>query len=315
MSGLEARYRAALNWYPSTWREQNADIVIGTLMDEADAAGRVRPRLTELANLAFNGARARLGGNGIIGADSRNKTASLAFGVGVAIMLIMFVGDEWAPLASHRAAYAYPASFGPFLSANVIVNFLWMLGFGLAISRLIIWARAVLVVAIGASVLSIALIDATPALYSRPPATALIFLIGLALLSVAGRPRPRALLISAVGSAAVFAIVLVLQYWGNSWPFDGALYSGWVALANGWWAIAFFALATVLVAIGHVSWVAPVSVVAVALALLSLCTGFSHGRDFSGGFLGMVAIVLVVLALAVAALLSRGYRLQLVKIQ
>lgn len=34
---LEARYRAALRFYPESWRLENEEAVIGTLLDRAEA--------------------------------------------------------------------------------------------------------------------------------------------------------------------------------------------------------------------------------------------------------------------------------------
>lgn len=54
---LERSYRRALGWYPRNWREKNADVVAGTLLDVADAEHRTRPSARKL----FTDARARIG--------------------------------------------------------------------------------------------------------------------------------------------------------------------------------------------------------------------------------------------------------------
>ena len=59
MNGLERRYRAALRWYPASWRRANADALLGTLLDRADHEGRTEPTPAELRNLAVVGLRKR----------------------------------------------------------------------------------------------------------------------------------------------------------------------------------------------------------------------------------------------------------------
>jgi hypothetical protein len=87
----------------------------------------------------------------------------------------------------------------------------------------------------------------------------LSFLIVLAVLAIAGRPSRRNLLASAALSALLFAGIAYTQYAGNSWGFPFPLHEGWSVAANGWWGLALFGLAALLVALRRVGWVAPIA--------------------------------------------------------
>jgi len=311
MSTLESRYRAVLRWYPSDWRARHADVVVGTLLDNAEAAGRSQPQRSELVNLALNGVRTRLGHVATVSNEVRDHIAVMAFGTGFALMALMLVGDEWTPLV--REGY-WPAVFGPFHSAAVIVNLLWIAAFGLAVLGLGRWAKAVLGAAIVASVVAILAIESTPLLYARPPASALAFLIVLAALAMAGSPSRARLVRSALAAAGVFSALCLVQYSANSWPFDGALRWGWYVTANGWWAIALFVLAAVLVALRQPQWVASLTMFGALWALYSIGTGFTNRPDAVVLISGTIATGLCVAAIAGASALLGGYRLQIVRV-
>ena len=85
---LERRYRRALGWYPRSWREKNADVVAGTLLDVADAEHRTRPRRGELANLAASGISTRLGV--LLEPWARNAISTIALARAVAYPLAYF---------------------------------------------------------------------------------------------------------------------------------------------------------------------------------------------------------------------------------
>ena len=58
---LELSYRRLLSSYPRSWREANEDVVLGTLLDEAEAEGWSRPRLGQRFSLVSHGMAERLG--------------------------------------------------------------------------------------------------------------------------------------------------------------------------------------------------------------------------------------------------------------
>jgi hypothetical protein len=311
MSALEDRYRAALRLYPAAWRALNADVVVGTLLDQADAANRTRPLPSEVVNLTLNGLRTRLGWTITVSQVFRDQLAALALGSGFALMAIMLVGDEWAPFASER--YWQPV-FGPFISAAAIVNFLWIAAFGLALIGLRRWTTAVLVIAMVTSVAAILAMEATPLLYARPPASALAVMIVLGALSLIGSPSRRRLALTALSAALVFGAFCFFQYSGNSWPFDGHLGNGWDVAANGWWAIALLLLAVVLVVIRRPAWVASLTAFAIVGAIYSIGTAFTNRRDLTDVVVGLAATAAVVAALAFASAMMRGYRVVVVRV-
>lgn len=55
MTGLEQRYRRLLHWYPPAWRAANGEVLIGTLLDTAEAEGRTRPTGAEARSMILHG--------------------------------------------------------------------------------------------------------------------------------------------------------------------------------------------------------------------------------------------------------------------
>lgn len=88
---LESRYRRLLRWYPAGWRARDHDVLLGTLLDAAEAAGRHRPRISEAASIALHGLAER--------ADRRAAvvSSSIATAVSVIAAVLFFVQftDGW----------------------------------------------------------------------------------------------------------------------------------------------------------------------------------------------------------------------------
>ncbi len=59
-SALERRYRLALTFYPSSWRREHGDELLGVLMDVAEDQHRLTPRTKEIINLGLSGLLARM---------------------------------------------------------------------------------------------------------------------------------------------------------------------------------------------------------------------------------------------------------------
>lgn len=57
---MSAEYRRLLRWYPARWRERNGDVLLGTLLDAAEADGRAGPSRTEAWSLRAHGLAERL---------------------------------------------------------------------------------------------------------------------------------------------------------------------------------------------------------------------------------------------------------------
>ena len=314
MSALESRYRSALRWYPRSWRAQNADVVVGTLMDEADATGRQRPRPSELFSLAVHGLLSRVAVAPSASRGFRDRVAALSLGAGFALTFVMLFAYEWAPFAvdSLNPQHVGSERVGPFASAAVVVNAMWIVAFGLAVAGAVRWSRAVLAMAAGASVIAIVFINATPLLYSRPPATALVFLIGLALTGIMGRPSRRHLVVSGVAAIAVFVGFILLLFQTNSWGFAGRLYEGWAIASSGWWPLLLFALALGCVFVKR-AWVTPLMAFAVLWAVFTTAFAYSERSRFDDLLWGVLAIASGSLLVAAVSLGARGYRLQFVK--
>lgn len=220
MSALEQRYRAALRWYPRRWRSENADAIVGTMLDQAEAEGRDRPARGELRDLAGSGIRVRI--ERVAPGAVRDRVAAIALALGSAYALIMFVGSEWAPFATTGPwnGWMLPpgptyrdystVGFGPFASVMVIVFAMWIVAATLVLLRsrmatvmllltlpLLVWIRSVRLDDIGSM---------------QPPTAALVLIGGLALLVCVGRPTrlPRrvvALMIATTTAALVLLMV------------------------------------------------------------------------------------------------------------
>ncbi len=220
-AALEARYRAALRWYPRTWRDENADAIVGTMLDQADADDRSTPLPGELRNLASAGIGQRF--ESVAPQAIRDRVAAISLAIGFAGALIMFVFSEWAPFATrgpfnqwmspNPGEYSAPSTvgFGPFASVLVIVYALWIVAFVLVLLRV---SRT----AIAALLLTVPLLGWVRTLRFddigtlQPTTFALIVLACLAVLASIGRParigRRVLLAITATTLVAVVAWVL-----------------------------------------------------------------------------------------------------------
>lgn len=193
---LEARYRAALRWYPESWRRRNADAVVGMLLDGADHDGRTDPASGELTDLALRGLAARVAV--VLPAGVRSGAATLAFGYGFAFSLVAFWSSWWAPFSRYRSWLRETtpdlSTFGPFLSPGVVLTVLWsaalvlfLLGSGRA-------SRVVLAVS-GVVAMLLPSVNALVPGWDGPSATNLVFFALAAFLAASAAPARRALAI------------------------------------------------------------------------------------------------------------------------
>jgi hypothetical protein len=211
MSALESRYRRALVWYPVAWREQNADIVVGTLMDEADATGRTVPRATELLNLAANGVRTRLAvAHGWVHPRAFSRLSDIAFAFGFVLSLVMLVGFEWAPWAP-QIDPGYGIGFGPLVTSAAALEIVWLLAFAAALTG---FARTSSILLGVAAVVAVAIAVLRPVLELAlaPSATFLAFMAVLAIIALGGRSSSGRvpLLLSLTGASIFVALVLAI---------------------------------------------------------------------------------------------------------
>jgi len=231
---LEHQYRRTLRWYPSSWRAQHEDAVIGTLLDVAEGENRSRPRLGEQLNLAANGLLTRIGIS--LPARVRDGVAAVALATGTAFATVYFFFMDWTPwTAANRAVSRVtllPSShdFGPFVNPGVVLFALWVLGFLLAVLGWYRITRILMIMAILAS-LAMPVVSQLPfAGWVSPSSTNLGFLGLLAALSLVGTPNSRVRL--GVGTGIALA-VLVAVYAQN-----GVFHGFYMGDRFFWWQIA-----------------------------------------------------------------------------
>jgi len=306
-AALEARYRAALRWYPRAWRAENADAIVGTMLDQADAEGRATPLRGELRDLASSGISQRF--ERLAPQVVRDRVAAIALAIGAAYAFVMFTLSEWAPFAETGPlnGWMFPAGgpvyseyssvgFGPFASVLVIVHILWMVAFALVMLQLSKTAIAVLL-------LTVPLLAWTRTLRfddlgSLQPSSVVLILAALvAVLACIGRPARIARGTVAAIAVAVVAIVLAfLAISGHPPIFQGRLSaaSGSFSVLNAPVFAGALVLAGVILAVlRHRAW-AVASLVSAApwLALATLYLLPLSMRGFGVAF-GLAALSLV----------------------
>jgi hypothetical protein len=312
---IEQRYRRALAWYPREWRTANEDVVVGTLLDEADAEGRSRPSAGQLTSLFIHAARNRLGvSGGILGRGIRDRVAALALAAGLASALAMFVGYEWAPWVD-PAYYRGWGGAGPFRSLAVLIPLLWMVAAALAALRRSTGAAIALAVTLPVTVACIVLVEQSPLIQARPPATYLTFLALLACLALAGRPArvDRRVLVQLCVGAVLFtaASLGALMAMNGS---DAGRYPiqvpGFFA-AGYWWLVA--CAGAVVLAARRSSWSVPAFVLAACFALYSISYHATQSSSLDEA-LGTAAYALVLGGAAIlVAVFASGFRIRLVR--
>ena len=232
MSALEARYRAALRWYPRAWRAENADAIVGTMLDQAEAERRSAPARGELRNLAASGLAQSI--EQFAPQAVRDRVALIALALGAAASLLSFVLTEWAPLAprdivqfSDGGFYVPPElQFGPFLSGAAVLYGAWLLALLAILAR----QRVISVVLLALTLpYSVVLYASRPEAWAQhqPQAGAMVILGGLALLVILGDARsPLPLSRLCVALIGGVAIALLGLFTGGVYFFFGRVFGG-----------------------------------------------------------------------------------------
>ena len=204
-AALERRYRSAVRWYPAKWRASNADAVVGTLLDVAEAENRDRPRASELRNLVANGLLARFAWiDRLYPSAVRDRAASLALGFGFSVAVITFFFYEWAPLAhTGYVDKVYGPAPEPFASGGSILSFLWIAALLAAVIRLGWLAKLLLVSTLGYSIW-FAFGFEQSSVFERPNPLPIVVLALMAIVALTGRltSRPLFIVVGAVGMGA-----------------------------------------------------------------------------------------------------------------
>lgn len=207
-AALEARYRSVLQWYPRAWRDQHEAVILGTLLDVAEAGGRTQPTFREMWNLAVNGLGTRLGG--ILPASLRDGVAGIALATGFAYSLVYLIVFAWAPWTEITTWSGGPALFGPFANTGMVVSAAWAVAFIAAMLGKQLSAKIALVIVI---VLTITLPVVTVITsWDRPTTTHLALFALFATLAVIGTPdRRKVLPVTAVIATLSFTAILAIN--------------------------------------------------------------------------------------------------------
>jgi hypothetical protein len=186
---LERRYRDALRWYPRKWLRRNEDVVVGTLLDVADADDRTTPAKGELAGLRRTAIAAHFGVFArILPSEVRDRAASISLGFGASLSLAAILVNVLVP---ERIIASWPAvrlnMFGPFGSSAVLLYGLWVLAFVVAVVGFGLAARVLIALSLPLSVI-VRLIGDAGHQFMSPSGTTLGLLGLSALIVVVGRP-------------------------------------------------------------------------------------------------------------------------------
>lgn len=200
---LEGRYRRLAGWYPRSWRAANEDVLIGTMLDIAEAEGRTEPTPAERWDLARAGVAARL--DAVVPARVRDAIAASSLGTGGAFALVYFVFVVWAPFLPDRAVHLAEVGSGPFLSTGSVtaVAFAALVVLACAGHRRSARIGGVLTVLAAVGTLAIGRVTPDPA---SAAATNMLVLGLLAGLSLLGAPR-RIRTVPLVGAAWLVVLV------------------------------------------------------------------------------------------------------------
>ena len=186
MTGVrESRYRRALLFYPKRWRDRNADVVLSTLLDVADAEGRRSPRASELLQLAASGLSTRLAL--YMPQAVRDAVSAIALATGV-VLAVAFATVQSLPVPS-PLSWGSVRGFGPFLSPGIVIYALWLVAFLLAVCGARRVLRLVLVVALFAPAALWITRRSMEGLWAGPSLQTLVFFTVLAVLALLGTPR------------------------------------------------------------------------------------------------------------------------------
>jgi hypothetical protein len=201
---LERSYRRALGWYPRNWREKNADVVAGTLLDVADAEHRTRPRRGELANLTASGISTRLGV--LLESRARNAISTIALATGVGYLLAYFTFQLWSPSGlAHAPEWMFSDVPGlkPIVNSGLLIAAVWSLALVLALIPRRYGFRPVIGLAILASI-ALILINRIPGIGAEwygLTTTSMVFLALLGALVLIGTPARSARLLLCTATA------------------------------------------------------------------------------------------------------------------
>ncbi|MBQ1052004.1 hypothetical protein KBX50_26540 [Micromonospora sp. C51] len=213
MSTLERRYRHLLRAYPTDYRHDRGDEIVGTYLDLADPRRRW-PSPADAADLVRGGLRQRLRAAGATDLIPGVRLAAL-----LALTTAAFLAGFWAVVEqSPPPADAGVPVFGPFTSTGIVAWLAWLVATFLALAAPGRPTRVAIAVAVLASA---AVLLASPILgLPRPPLLVLVPQVALGVLALAVDSHlplaARALPIAAVAGGGMAAYVVGhSNYWGS----------------------------------------------------------------------------------------------------
>ena len=316
MSTLTRQYRRALLWYPAWWRATNEEVVVGTLMDVADAEHRTRPRISEMVNLAAHGLSTRMRMlPAMVSPAVRDRTSTAALALGSAISLTAIMQLESNPLRAESMFGVDVVSFGPFASPAILLYFAWLAALLVSLAGFTVAGRWIIALTIPLAIGTRVFADAS-GMFLRPTWTFYVLLIMLAVLVVAGNP--------AAGRKGVRwllcwfvppLIVLLLPQLTNDRLFQNpAWMENWTVLSLpvlAWSPVVVVAASILLRLFGQRAWAASVLILGLPFAAVALST---MGRRAFEDVFGIAVLIGMTLAGCLISLRLLGLRVRIQKV-
>lgn len=189
------QYRRMLRWYPESWRAEHEAVLVGILLDQADARGETGPRAGDRIALAIGGLRRRFGVS-----DGRRAAVVIPL-VLVAAFLAFYV-----PVITWSPGVVHPGAIGPFSNPTVIVAGLFAVALAAASTGRNAGARGIALAAAGAQIGLSALATVFDWLGPSLPTTVLI--AGLGVIAALPWHTPLVTVVSISALLALFGFML-----------------------------------------------------------------------------------------------------------
>ncbi len=208
-TGRAERYRRMLRWYPADWRAEHEAVVVGILLDQADARGDVRPRLGDRLALAIGGLRHRFGV-----AEGRRAAVMVPLVLAVAFLLFYVSVIAWSP------GVVYPGALGPFSNPTVIVAGLFVVALAAAATGRNAAARWIALGAVGTQ----SFLSLLAALFGwlGPSLPTTVLIVGFGVIAALPWQTPLATAISLSALLALFGYMLIGDIAAAALPIPGA---------------------------------------------------------------------------------------------
>jgi hypothetical protein len=202
----ERRYRRLLRWYPEDWRHEHGEVVLGMLLDDADAEGRDGPDAGERLRLVIGGIAQHTWRR-----VDRRRTTAAALVLAAVLALLYVVTGTW---STGTASVGF---LGPFSNPTILIAVALAVAAGLALLGRTGSARLLAVASVAALVVLVVVAERSG--WMGPGALVLALLAPPAL---SGALPPRGALGAARDAAAAIGLVTLVV--------GGGLAAGYAAL-------------------------------------------------------------------------------------